>query len=69
MSPQMGSLLIPSTQAVTVSDQRRITIVIILQLIIYLVNCPQAIVPFGVYIWAQEHLAPDLEFFIFWTTL
>ena len=58
----MGSPLIFSTEAVTVSDGNRITTtVIILQLIIQLVICPQAIVNDGICIRTEEHLAPNIE--------
>ena len=58
----MDSPLIFSTEAVTVSDGNRITTtVIILQLIIQLVICPQAIINDGIYIRTEEHLAPNME--------
>ena len=58
----MGSPLIFSTEAVTVSDGNRITTTVtILQLIIQLVICPQAIVNDGVCISTEKHLAPNME--------
>ena len=58
----MGSPLIFSTETVTVSDGNRITTTVtILQLIIQLVICPQAIVNDGICIRTEEHLAPNME--------